>query len=299
VRVGPYAIGSLDVVVDRIRRAESDGFPIVWTHQATGIDPFVAMAVAAREAPRIEMGTALVPAALRHPSALAAEALTAQAALGGRLTLGVGMSHPHVVEGRLGLSYERPAEFMREYLEALLPLLRGEAAEVRGNRLTMVGGLDVGDVAPPSVLIGALAPHMLRLAGRLVDGTITAATGPRGLAEHIVPLITKAAADAGRPAPRIIAAVVACITDDADAARARIAATSKPYSTMPAFKEMLTREGVTSQVDLGLIGDESAARERAQALIDAGATELIVREAPGTPEEADRTRAFLRSLLND
>ena len=93
MRVGPYAIGSLDVVVDRIRRADVDGFPIVWTHQALGLDPFVAMAVAAREAPRIEIGTALIPAVLRHPQALAAEALTAQAALGGRLTLGVGMSH--------------------------------------------------------------------------------------------------------------------------------------------------------------------------------------------------------------
>ncbi len=297
MRVGPYAIGSLDVVVDRIGLAEDDGFPIAWTHQAIGVDPFVAMAVAAREAPRIEMGTALVPAALRHPSALAAEALTTQAALDGRLTLGVGMSHPHVVEGRLGLSYDRPAEFMREYLDVLLPLLRGEPAEVRGKRLTMVGGLDVGDVAPPPVLIGALAPHMLRLAGRLVDGTITAATGPRGLAEHVVPTITQAAAEAGRPAPRIIAAVVACITDDADAARTRIAATSKPYATMPAFKEMLDREGVTSQVDLGLIGDEASGRAKAQALIDAGATELIVREAPGNPEEAARTRAFLKSLL--
>lgn len=299
MRVGPYAIGSLDVVVDRIRRAEADGFPIVWTHQATGLDPFVAMAVAAREAPRIEMGTALVPAALRHPSALAAEALTTQAALGGRLTLGIGMSHPHVVEGRLGLSYERPAEFMREYLEALLPLLHGEPAEVRGNRLTMIGGLDVGDVPPPPLLIGALAPHMLRLAGRLADGTITAATGPHGLAEHVVPSITNAAAEAGRPAPRIIAAVVACITDDPDAARTRIAATSKPYATMPAFKEMLIREGVTSQVDLGLIGDEATARAKAQAFIDAGATELIVREAPGSADEADRTRAFLQSLLHE
>jgi F420-dependent oxidoreductase-like protein len=228
---------------------------------------------------------------------LAAEALTTQAALGGRLTLGLGMSHPHVVEGRLGLSYERPAEYMREYLEALLPLLRGETVEVRGKRLSMIGGVDVGNIEPPPVLIGALAPHMLRLAGRLVDGTITAATGPRGLAEHVVPSITKAAAEAGRPAPRIVAAVVACITDDAEAARVRIAATSKPYATMPAFKEMLTREGVTSQVDLGLIGDEDSARDKAQAFIDAGATELIVREAPGTPEEAERTRAFLKSLL--
>ena len=299
MRVGPYAIGSLDVVVDRIRDADVDGFPVVWTHQALGLDPFVAMAVAAREAPRIEIGTALVPAVLRHPQALAAEALTAQAALAGRLVLGVGMSHPHVVEGRLGLSYERPAEFMREYLEALLPLLRCETAEVRGNRLTMRGGLDIGDVPAPPVLIGALAPHMLRLAGRLADGTITAATGPRGLAEHVVPTITKAAADAGKPPPRIISAVVACITDDPDAARTRIAATSKPYATMPAFNAMLEREGVKSQVDIGLIGDEATARAQAQGFIDAGATELIVREAPGNPDEAVRTRTFLRSLLDN
>ncbi|MGD9998449.1 MAG: TIGR03564 family F420-dependent LLM class oxidoreductase [Ilumatobacteraceae bacterium] len=298
MRVGTYAIGSLDVVVERIRQAEADGFPIVWTHQALGLNPFVAMAVAGRDARAIEIGTALVPAASRHPQAMAAEALTAQAAIDGRLVLGIGMSHPHVVEGRLGLSYERPAEFMREYLDALLPLLRGESADVRGRRLTMVGGLDMGDVPAPPVLIGALAPHMLRLAGRLADGTITAATGPRGLEERVVPAITKAASDAGKPTPRIVSAVVACITDDADAARRRIAATSKPYATMPVFRQMLDLEGVSSQVDLGLIGDEATARAQAQRFIDAGATELAVREAPGTPEEAQRTRAFLRSLLD-
>jgi F420-dependent oxidoreductase-like protein len=297
--VGPYAIGSLEVVVERVRQAEADGFPIVWTHQALGLDPFVAMAVAARDAPRIQIGTALVPAASRHPQALAAEALTAQAALAGRLVLGVGMSHPHVVEGRLGMSYDRPAEYMREYLDALLPLLRGESADVRGRRVTMVGGLDMADVPPPPVLLGALAPHMLRLAGRLADGTITAATGPRGLEERVVPAITRAASDAGRPAPRVVSAVVACITDDPDAARARIAATSKPYATMPVFRQMLDLEGVASQVDLGLIGDEASARAQAQRFIDAGATELAVREAPGTPEEAARTRSFLQSLLVD
>jgi F420-dependent oxidoreductase-like protein len=295
--VGPYAIGSLETIVERICRADADGFPTVWTHQAFGPDPFVAMALAARDAPRIEIGTALVPAVLRHPQGLAAEALTAQAALGGRLALGIGMSHPHVVEGRLGLSYERPAAFMREYLEALLPLLHGEPAAVRGERLTMVGGLDVGEVKPPPVLIGALAPHMLRLAGRLADGTITAAAGPRVLAEHVVPSITSAAVEAGRPAPRIVASVVACITDDPDTARSRIAETSKPYATFPAFKAMLEREGVSSQVDIGIIGDEDTARAKAARFIEAGATDLAIRESTGTPEEAERTRAFLRSLL--
>jgi F420-dependent oxidoreductase-like protein len=298
MRVGPYAIGSLDVVVDGIARAEADGFPTVWTHQASGLNPFVAMAAAAHRAPTIEIGTALVPAALRHPQGLAAEALTAQAAIAGRLCLGLGMSHRHVVEGRLGQSYERPAQFMREYLEALLPLLRGEAADVRGERLTMVGGLDIGDVEPPPVLLGALGPRMLRLAGRVADGIVTAAAGPRVIAEHIVPSLAKAASDAGRGSPRIVAAVVACITDDPDAARERIAATSKPYATFPVFKAMLDLEGVASQVDIGLIGDEHAARTKAQRFIDAGATELVVRESTGTPEEAERTRSFLKSLLH-
>ena len=297
MRVGPYAIGSFDVVVERIARADADGFPIVWTHQASGLDPFVAMAAAARQAPRIEIGTALIPAVLRHPQALAAEALTAQAAIAGRLTLGIGMSHRHVVEGRLGMSYERPAQFMAEYLDALLPLLRGETADTRGERLTMVGGLDIDGVAPPPVLLGALGPRMLALAGRLVDGIVTAAAGPRVLAEHIVPTLTKAAGDAGRPAPRIVAAVVACITDDPETARTRIAATSKPYATFPVFQAMLEREGVTSQVDIGVIGDEATARAQAQRFIDAGATELAIRESTGTPEEAERTRAFLVSLL--
>src|SRR5262245_51187283 len=166
------------------------------------------MAVAARDAPRIEIGTALIPAVLRHPQALAAEALTAQAAIGGRLTLGIGVSHRHVVEGRLGMSYERPAQYMREYMEALLPLLHGETADTRGERLTMVGALDISGVKPPPVLMGALGPHMLRLAGRVADGIITAAAGPRVLAEHIVPTMTKAASDAARPSPRIVAAVV-------------------------------------------------------------------------------------------
>jgi F420-dependent oxidoreductase-like protein len=298
VRVGPYAIGSFDVVVDRISRADADGFPIVWTHQATGLNPFVAMAATAPQAPRIEIGTALIPAVLRHPQALAAEALTAQAAIAGRLTLGIGVSHRHVVEGRLGMSYARPAQFMREYLEALLPLLRGEAADVRGERLTMVGALDIDDVEPPPVLIGALAPHMLKLAGRLADGVITAAAGPRVLAEHIVPSMASAASDAGRPPPRIVAAVVACITDDPESARNRIAATSKPYATFPVFKAMLEREGVSSQVDIGIIGDEETARAQAQRFIDAGATELAIRESTGTPEEAERTRSFLVSLLD-
>ena len=143
---------------------------------------------------------------------------------------------------------------------------------------------------PQSVLIGALVPHMLRLAGELADGTITGATGPHGLAEHVVPAITRAAADAGRPPPRVVAAVVACITDESDAARGRIAATSKAYATFPAFKAMLEREGVASQVDIGLIGSESVARAQAQRFVDAGATDLAVRESTATPEEAERTR---------
>ena len=302
MRVGPYAIGSLDVVVERIRVADVDGFPIVWTHQALGINPFVAMAVAGREAPRIEIGTALVPAVLRHPQGLAAEALTAQAAIGGRLTLGVGISHPHVVEGRLGMSYERPAEYMREYLEALLPLLRGETADVRGRWLDH-------DRRARCRRRRAAAGRAARRTGsahararrRLTDGTVTAAKN----------------AHAGSPngsCPRSAEGRLGCRPPTAayrlgrrrlhhrrrrpgaEQDRRDIEAWS---ATMPAFKQMLEREEVTSQVDLGLIGDEETARAQARRFIDAGATESAVREAPGTPEEAERTCSFLRSLLEE
>jgi alkanesulfonate monooxygenase SsuD/methylene tetrahydromethanopterin reductase-like flavin-dependent oxidoreductase (luciferase family) len=185
---------------------------------------------------------------------------------------------------------------MREDLEALLPLLRGEAADVRGKAVTMVGGLDIRGVPAPPVLIAALAPKMLRLAGTLADGTITGSTGPRGLEEHIVPRITAAAEEAGRPPPRIVVGLTVCITGDADAARGRIAARMQGYSVYPAFRAMLDREGAQSPLDVAIIADEDEGLAYVERLAKAGATDLAAVPDPGDPDERARTRGFLRAL---
>ncbi|MFQ5507107.1 MAG: TIGR03564 family F420-dependent LLM class oxidoreductase, partial [Planctomycetota bacterium] len=214
------ATGTLDRFVADAKRAEDDGFdflsvPSIFAHDAVG-----ALTVAGRETSRIELATGVVPTPPRHPFALAQQALTAQAACSGRFTLGIGLSHKIVIEDMLGLSYAHPAKQMEEYLEVLMPLLNGKPASFHGDALNVNAGLQVPDAAPVPCIVAALGPRMLGVAGRLADGTATWMVGRKTLAAHTVPTITKAAAEAGRPAPRIMAALPVAVTNDPDAARA-------------------------------------------------------------------------------
>src|SRR2546423_13528921 len=158
--------GSIDEVIKEARWAAGGGLSSVWSPKIFGYDALTLLAVVGREVPGIELGTAVVPTYPRHPIVLAGQALTAQAATGGRIILGIGLSHQVVVEGMWGYSYERPARHMREYLSVLLPLLRGEQVSVQGETLkaATMAPLDVKAPAPP-VLLAALAPVMLQLAG--------------------------------------------------------------------------------------------------------------------------------------
>src|SRR5580658_2460013 len=192
--------------VEQVRRearwAASVGFESFWVSQALGVDPIVAIAAVAREVPQLaELGTSVVPLTGRHPLAVGASARTAQSASGGRFTLGVGPSHQMVVEGFFGESYDRPFTRTVEFLEALLPLLRGEPADVTGGQISAHGWLTI-EADPCPVLLAALGPRMLELAGRLTAGTTVGQCGPATIASHIAPAINQAAADAGRPAPR-------------------------------------------------------------------------------------------------
>jgi hypothetical protein len=173
--------------------------------------------------PGIEVGTAVVQTYPKHPLALAGQALTARAISGNAFTLGLGPSHREIIEGTFGLDYDRPARHVREYLSALMPLLRGEAVDYLGATLSVTGQITVPGATPPPVLLSALGPVMLRIAGELADGTVTVWTGPRAVAEHIVPRITEAARTAGRPAPRVVASAMVAITNDPGKVRRRIA----------------------------------------------------------------------------
>lgn len=286
-------------VRDAARFAADAGFDSFWVSQVFGVDPTVALAAVGADAPGLaELGTSVVPLAGRHPLALAAQARTAQSALGGRFTLGLGLSHRLVVEGFFGESWDHPADRAAEYLDALLPLLAGEPADVDGDQVFAKGWLTV-EADPVPILLAALGPRMLDLAGRRTAGTSVGSCGPRTIATHIAPRITAAAEAAGRPAPRIVALVSACVTADPAAVRARDRAGTAMYDALPSYRAMLDREGVASGVDLIVAGPPDAVIEGLAAYAEAGVTDLRVIVGPGDPDEQAATRALLAAVLSN
>jgi F420-dependent oxidoreductase-like protein len=293
---GDAANGPISAITDRARTAADDGFPTFWLPQIFGVDALTTLALVGHDVGRIELGTAVVPTYPRHPVVLAQQALTTQAAVGGRLALGIGLSHQLVIEGMYGYSFERPVRHLREYLEVLVPLVRGEAVSFDGETVHAHIGLEVKGATPFPVLVAALGPKMLELAGRVADGTVTWMTGPATIESHIVPTIAKAAAQAGRPAPRVGVGLPVCVTADVDAARARCARTFEMYGTLPSYRAMLDREGAHGPADVAVVGDEAAVRRQVEHLAAIGATDFVA-NIFGSSEERTRTYQLLRSLL--
>ncbi len=286
----------IDGVVDQVSKLAEQGIATAWCSQIFGYDALTLLAVVGREVPDIELGTAVVPTYPRHPIMLAAQALTTQAATGRRLVLGIGLSHQVVIEGMFGYSFDRPARHMREYLSALMPLLHGEAVTFKGETLsaTTMAPLDVKADAPP-VLVAALGPTMLRLAGQLADGTVTWMTGPATIASHIVPSIARAATDAGRPAPRVAVGLPVAVTTDPDRAREAASRTFALYGQLPSYRAMLDREGAEGPAQVAIVGDEQSVANQISAIAEAGATDFSA--APfGTSDEIRQTLALVTAL---
>jgi F420-dependent oxidoreductase-like protein len=285
----------VDDVIEQVQQLRELGFDAAWSSQIFGPDALTLLAVVGRAVPDITLGTAVVPTYPRHPMMLAAQALTVQAATGGRLALGIGLSHQMVIEGMFGYSYDKPARHMREYLSALMPLLNDDGVQFTGETLTARGQVRVAGATPPTVLVAALAPRMLQLTGERTDGTITWMTGPRTVAEHIVPSITKAASNAGRPAPRVVVGLPVCVDSDADATRELAARSFQGYGQLPSYRAMLDREGAEGPGDVAIVGDEDAVAAQIRHLAEVGATDLVA--APlGSREQRERTFSLLASL---
>ena len=255
---------------------EARGFSSLWMAHIRSHDAVMAMALAAAATTTLEVGTAVTPIQPRHPMALAQQALTAQALADGRFTLGIGLSHKVVIESMLGLKYDKLAKTMREYLTALNPLLAGEEAAVEGDIYKVHIGLDVPDAPKPvPVVVAALGPMMLDVAGRLADGTCLWMTGPNTIASHIVPKISAAADQAERASPRVVAGFPIVLSNNENAARRQVGEALKVYGQLPSYRAMLDREGVDGPADLAIVGGENVVAERLQAVAEAGATDVI------------------------
>jgi len=287
----------LDALVAHAKEMESAGFASLWSANIFGLDAISTMAIIGRETERIELGTAVVPSYPRHPSAMAQQALTAAAACKGRFSLGIGLSHKLVIEDLLGLSYDKPARHMKEYLEVLCPLLRGETVSHQGNEYRVNVGLQVPGAEPVPLLVAALGPVMLKLTGRMADGTITWMTGPKTLEDHIIPTLGKAAADAGRPTPRTVAGLPIVITNDAAAARETIGKLLVMYGQLPSYRAMLDREGVEGPAEVALVGDEAEVGAALDRLRDIGLTDFNAAIMPVEEGAGERTLEFLKSRL--
>jgi F420-dependent oxidoreductase-like protein len=291
----PTGPDALTVLRDEIQSAADDGFASAWKSNIFGLDALTALAVAGGQVPGIELGTAVVPTYPRHPAALAQQARTAALAVGDRLTLGIGPSHKVMIENMFGYDFGRPVRHVSEYLSILLPLLDEGRVSFQGETLRADIELTIGNRRRVPVVLAALGPRMLKIAGERTDGTVLWMTGPKTVRDHIVPTITAAAEAAGRPAPRVICILPVCVTDDTESARARAAKVFETYGRLPSYRAMMDREGVAGPADLALIGDEETVGAQVEALAEAGATDFVAGDF--SRRDAPRTRAFLRSLL--
>jgi 5,10-methylenetetrahydromethanopterin reductase len=285
-------------VVPEIERAEAAGFATAWT--AGRFDALIQLALAAPRTKRIELGTGIISTWQRHPMALATQALTVQSASDGRFTLGIGVSHRFMVEGSLGFEW-KPIRHMREYLTVLRALMAGETVNFAGEqfRITNYKLGAAGLAPPPSIIVAALGPQMLRLTGRLADGTIVFLGGTRYRNEVAVPTITAAAHGAGRPAPRIIAGVPVWVTDrDPAALREKVAPKLANYDQRPVYRAILDANGSARAADVVLIGDERYVGEKLAEYAAIGVTDFLGSVQAEDAEEQQRTYAFLAGYVS-
>ncbi len=289
----------IDATVENLAQLREEGFRRLWMSQMPyEADLLTVLAVALREVDGIEVGTDVVPIQNQHPMQMAQRALTVSLASGGRLTLGLGMTHQAVTEGMWGIPWDKPVRRLNEFLDGLLPLLAGEPADATGEIVTTRGALMIGGAPRPDVYIAALGPQLLKIAGRRTAGTCTWMTGPKTLAGHVSPTLRQAAADAGRAESdvRIVAALPVSVTDDVDGARKQAAEQFGMYGYLPSYRAMLDREGYAGPEDAAIIGDEATVKDRLEELSAAGVDEYVAATFDASPEGRARTRAVLRTL---
>jgi F420-dependent oxidoreductase-like protein len=293
--------GTVDRMIEQAERAEADGFTSLWYASAIGGDPLVAMALAGRATRRIELGTAVLQTYTCHPVLMANRAASVAAAVGRPgFTLGVGPSHRPAVEDAYGLSYATPGRHTEEYVSILTRLLAGEQVDHDGDEFRVRSGArGPGGAIDVPVLVSALAPRLLRVAGELAAGTVLWMAPARAVGEHVVPRITRAADAAGRPAPRVVAGLPVAVHDDEAEARATAGQLFANYGELPNYRRILDLGGAAGPAEAAIVGDEATVSARIDELFDAGATDVWAAIFPVGDDRSgsrQRTRALLREL---
>lgn len=290
---------SVDAVVEHARETHAAGFKSYWLaeHPSGGFDALTTLAQVALALPEVQVGTAIVPTMLRHPSVLAGQAATVNDMIGGRLTLGIGLSHAPMM-AQLGIGFEKPIRHLREYLSILMPLLRKGEVDFSGETLSAAQRFFRPPGHPLRVLVAALGPQALNVTGRLADGTVLAWVGPRTIREHIAPRIREAASAAGNPEPHIVASLPVCVTEQEDVVRGAIGKGLAMYGQLPSYRAMFEREGADGPADVAIVGSSAKVEEGIAAMREAGVTEFAPTEFFTSAREAEATRRLLTELVS-
>lgn len=286
----------LDQIIADVQATESEGFSSYWLAQTALIDATAVLGLAGEKSSTIELGTAVVPTWERHPHALAGQALTAQAACGGRFTLGIGLSHRPVVEGMLRMEWERPVRHMLDYLDVLQPLLSDGKVSHQGEIWSFMGSGGRPTHDPPKVMLAAMGEQMLRLAGRRTDGTILWCVGPTTIERQILPIISEAADQVGRQAPSVVCSLPVWVTDDVVPAKNFVATTFKDYANLPSYRAMLDIEGVQGLESIALIGSEQQVADGLGRIAASGASDFTGVVMGANADELSRGRAALAAF---
>ena len=291
----PPMAATLDGKVEAIRQIEADGFAGAFL-ASVGHDAMTVLALAARETSEIELGTYVVPTYTRHPVAMAQQALAVNAASGGRFTLGLGLSHEVVIKDSWGLDFGKVVRHMREYLEVLQPLLRGEVVHYEGEEFRVHSQVELPDCEPPPVIVAALGPQMLRVTGRLADGTALWLAGPKWIEDVVMPEMGGAARAEGRPDPRVIAGVPIAVTADPDAVREGISKAYAMYNTLPSYQRVIQGSGADDPAGVSIVGSEEEVERELLRWREIGVTDFYAAFEGVDGEERRRTREFIAAL---
>ena len=282
-------------LTEQVEKAAELGYSTFWTPQIFNLDALTALAVVSSKVENIRLGTSVVPTFPRHPMMLAQQALTVNQVSGGRLDLGIGLSHKPVVEGMWGMSFDGPVGHMRDYLTILMALLHEGSISYGGKHLTSRGGIDI-PADPPPVLVAALGPQMLKLVGKTADGTATWMMGPNTIQDHVVPVINDAAEKVNRPQPQVVAAIPDCIHPDKEVATEYAKRDFGLYGDLPSYRAMLDRECLENSWDIAITGSFEQVAEGMQEYVDAGATQVVA-AVYGPEESREETVSRLAELL--
>ena len=258
---------SLEQAVSRVRLAEELGYEAVYVTHIAGRESLTVITHYASQTERIRVGTGVVPIYTRTPATMAQTAWTIDELSGGRLNLGLGVSHRPVVEGWHGQTIDKPVSEMREYLAIVRAILRGTEPPA-GEKWQTGLRLQVEPRPDVRIYVAALSPRMLRLAGEVADGVILWLCNPSYIRDVVVPEVTTGREKAGRGIDGfdVVAAVPSAVTDDLRVAYGTMRRDLIPYFGLPFYRAMIERSGFGDDI---AAFDEAAGGGDAEAMQEA------------------------------